>query len=147
MPWPIAGDAKTFDRHTEMNLAHVCMVVAGLLPLVCAGIAKGGRFGLPRAQGGYDNHEPRAWLALQQGYRARANAAQANSFEALPLFLAGVLVAEHAGARPAVVDALAAAFVVLRVLYIACYVADRNLWRSTVWALALGVTIALYFVR
>jgi uncharacterized MAPEG superfamily protein len=35
----------------------------------------------------------------------------------------------------------------LRVLYIACYLADRNLWRSTVWALALGVTIALYVVR
>lgn len=128
-----------------MNLAHLCMVVAGLLPIVCAGIAKAGHFGQPRSQGGYDNHDPRAWLARQTGYRARANAAQANSFEALPLFLAGVLVAQQTGARPAVVDALALAFVLLRAGYIAAYVADRDLLRSTLWSLALGCSIALFF--
>lgn len=127
-----------------MNMAHLCMVVAGLLPVVCAGIAKAGRFAQPRDRGGYDNHDPRAWLARQQGYRARANAAQANSFEALPLFLAGVLVAQQTGARPAVVDALALAFVLLRVIYIACYLADLHLLRSAVWTLALGTSIALY---
>ena len=128
-----------------MNVAHVCMVVAALLPIVCAGIAKGGRFGQPRSQGGYDNHDPRAWLARQTGYRARANAAQANSFEALPLFMAGVLVAQQTGARAALVDALAVAFVLLRVGYIACYVADRALLRSTLWSLALACSIALFF--
>jgi uncharacterized MAPEG superfamily protein len=128
-----------------VNIAHLCMVAAGLLPIVCAGIAKWGRFGQPRAQGGYDNHDPRAWLARQSGWRARANAAQANSFEALPLFLAGVLVAQTSGARPAVVDGLALAFVVLRVVYIACYLADRDLWRSAVWTAGLAVTVALYF--
>lgn len=128
-----------------MNLAHLCMVAAGLLPIVCAGIAKAGRFGMSPARGGYDNADPRAWLARQQGYRARANAAQANSFEALPLFLAGVLVAQQTGARPAVVDALALAFVLLRVLYIACYLADHHLLRSTVWTAALGTSIALFF--
>lgn len=128
-----------------MNLAHVCMVVAALLPIVCAGIAKQGSFGKRRSEGGYDNHDPRAWLAKQTGYRARANAAQANSFEALPLFMAGVLVAQQTGARPLVVDGLAVAFVVLRVVYIWCYVSDRQLLRSTVWTLALGCSIALYF--
>jgi len=127
-----------------MNIAHLCMVVAGLLPIVCAGIAKSGRFAVPRAQGGYDNHDPRAWLARQTGWRARANAAQANSFEALPLFLAGVLVAQAGGARPALVDGLALAFVALRVAYIACYLADRDLLRSLTWTGGLAVTIALY---
>jgi len=127
-----------------MNIAHLCMVVAGLLPIVCAGIAKSGRFAVPRSQGGYDNHDPRAWLARQTGWRARANAAQANSFEALPLFLAGVLVAQAGGARPALVDALALAFVALRVAYIACYLADRDLLRSLSWTGGLVVTIALY---
>lgn len=128
-----------------MNIAHLCMVAAGLLPIVCAGIAKRGSFGRPRAQGGYDNHDPRAWLARQTGDRARANAAQANSFEALPLFLAGVLVAQQTGARPQVVDLLALAFVLLRIGYIACYVADRHLLRSTLWTLALACSIALFF--
>lgn len=128
-----------------MNVAHVCMLIAGLLPLACAGIAKAGRFGVPRAEGGYDNRQPRDWLAAQSGWRARANAAQANSFEALPLFLAGVLVAQQAGARAAVVDGLAVAFVALRCVYIACYLADRDLLRSVVWALALGCNVALFF--
>jgi uncharacterized MAPEG superfamily protein len=128
-----------------LNIAHLCMIVAALLPIVCAGIAKSGRFSVPPSQGGYDNRDPRAWLARQEGHRARANAAQANSFEALPLFLAGVLVAQQTGARPAVVDALALAFIVLRVAYIASYLANRDLLRSTVWSLGLGVSIALFF--
>ena len=128
-----------------MNIAHLCMIAAALLPIVCAGIAKAGRFGVPPSQGGYDNGNPRAWLARQEGYRARANAAQANSWEALPLFLAGVLVAQQTGARPVVVDALALAFIALRVVYIACYVAQRDLLRSLVWALALACSIALFF--
>jgi uncharacterized MAPEG superfamily protein len=129
----------------RLNIAHLCMIAAALLPIVCAGIAKAGRFGVSPSQGGYDNHDPRAWLARQQGHRARANAAQANSWEALPLFLAGVLVAQQTGARPAVVDALALAFIALRVAYIACYVADRDLLRSTVWSLGLAASIALFF--
>ena len=129
-----------------MKLAHLCILVACLLPIVCAGIAKWGTFGRPRSQGGYDNHDPRAWLARQQGHRARANAAQANSFEALPIFIAGVLVAQLAGVAPATVNALAVAFVVLRVLYIALYVADRAAVRSVVWMLAMAVCIALFGV-
>lgn len=128
-----------------MNLAHLCIVIAGLLPLVCAGIAKGGRFGIPRSQGGYDNHDPRAWLARQTGYRARANAAMNNSFEALPLFIAGVLIAQQTQARPALVDALAVAFVLLRLAYIALYVADRHVLRSTVWSIGLLVSVLLVF--
>jgi uncharacterized MAPEG superfamily protein len=130
-----------------MNIAHVCMIVAALLPIVCAGIAKAGQFGVAPAKGGYDNADPRAWLARQQGYRARANAAQANSFEALPLFLAGVLVAQQTGARPAVVDALALGFIAARVAYIACYVANRDLLRSTVWFAGLVLSITLFFAR
>jgi uncharacterized MAPEG superfamily protein len=129
----------------SLTLAHICILIAALLPIVCVAIAKGGAFGKRRSQGGYDNHEPRAWLAKQTGYRARANAAQANSFEALPLFIAGVLIAHQTGARQSLVDALAVAFIVLRVLYIALYVGDRQLARSTVWFLAFGVSVALVF--
>ena len=141
MRWPIDADIGELS----LNIAHLCMISAALLPIVCAGIAKSGRFGVSPTKGGYDNTDPRAWLARQQGWRARANAAQANSFEALPLFLAGVLVAQQAGARPLVVDGLALAFVALRVLYIACYLANRDLLRSSAWTLALGCSVALFF--
>ena len=128
-----------------MTLAYVCVVIAALLPIICAGIAKGGRFGQPRSKGGYDNHDPRAWLARQTGYRARANAAQANSFEALPLFIGAVLIAHQTHARQGLVDALAVAFILLRVGYIGLYLADRNIARSLVWTLALASCIALVF--
>lgn len=127
-----------------MKLAYLCILVACLLPIVCAGIAKSGTFGRPRSQGGYDNSDPRAWLSRQQGHRARANAAQANSFEALPIFIAGVLVAQLAGVGASSVNALAITFVLLRVLYIALYVTDRAAARSIVWMLGMGVCIALF---
>ena len=130
---------------TTLTIAHVCILVACLLPIVCAGIAKAGRFGVPRSQGGYDNHDPRAWLAQQSGYRARANAAQANSFEALPLFIAGVLVAHQTQAAQGLVNGLALAFVALRVAYIAMYVADRQAARSVVWLLGVLCSVALLF--
>ena len=128
-----------------MTAAYVCVVIAALLPIVCAGIAKGGRFGVARAKGGYDNRDPRAWLAQQTGYRARANAAQANGFEALPFFIGAVLIAHQTHASQALVDGLALAFIALRIAYIGLYLADRDIARSTVWTLALASCIALVF--
>jgi len=129
-----------------MTVASFCLLVACVLPIVCAGIAKSGTFSTPRSQGGYDNRDPRAWLARQTGRRARANAAQANSFEALPLFIAAVLVAQQAGAAQGLVDALAVAFVLLRVAYIALYVGDRAALRSVVWIAAFGVCVAIFLL-
>ena len=71
-----------------MTIAYLCIIVACLLPVVCAGIAKSGGYGRSRREGGFDNAQPREWLAALTGWQARANAAQANSFEALPLFVA-----------------------------------------------------------
>ncbi|MEO7937162.1 MAG: MAPEG family protein, partial [Burkholderiaceae bacterium] len=114
-------------------------------PIVCAGIAKYGMFGKSPRDGGYDNTDPRAWLSRQTQWRARANAAQANSFEALPFFIGAVVLALQLGAEPSRVDLLAAIFVLLRLVYIALYVANRAAWRSVVWALALGVNVAILF--
>ena len=120
-----------------MNSSAMAVLMAGLLPVVCAGIAKWGAKG-------YDNHDPRAWLARQQGYRARANAAQQNSLEAFPFFAVAVLLALHNGASPPVVSFWAWGFVGLRLLYIFCYVSDQATLRSIVWMLAWAVTIRLY---
>src|SRR3954463_6159477 len=97
--------------HARMTVAYWCLLVVALLPYACAYLAKSGGFGKPRSQGGFDNHEPRAWLSRLTDWRARANAAQANSFEALPLFIAAVLVAHQLGAPQVQVDILAVLFV------------------------------------
>jgi uncharacterized MAPEG superfamily protein len=129
----------------QFSLAHWSVLVVCLLPIVCAGIAKGGAFGKRTRDGGYDNGDPRAWLARQSDWRARANAAQANSFEALPFFIGAVVMALQLGADPARVDMLAAIFVLLRMAYIVLYVGGHASWRTVVWTAALGVNIAILF--
>ena len=128
----------TFARFT---IAYWCVLVMAILPIVCAGIAKYGMFSKSRRDGGYDNHNPRAWLGKQSDWRARANAAQANTFEALPFFFAAVIIAHQLQARQTVVDILAFMFVVLRVAYVLMYVADMAKTRSAIWAAALLINI------
>ncbi|MFT3805452.1 MAPEG family protein [Arenimonas sp.] len=129
-----------------MTIAELCILIACLLPIACAGIAKSKGFGKRRREGGFDNHNPRQWLANLHGWQARANAAQYNSFEALPIFIAGVLIAERLQAPQGRIDALALLFVAMRIGYIAAYLADKASLRSLLWAVALGASIALFFV-
>lgn len=129
-----------------LTVAYWAVLVAALLPIVCAGLAKWGMFGKPRREGGYDNHNPRAWLARQGDWRARANAAQANSFEALPFFMGAVIIAHQHGAYQTRLDLMAFLFVVLRLVYILLYVADLATLRSITWVLALAVNIAILFI-
>ena len=131
----------------RMTIAEICLLVACLLPIACAGLAKSKGFGKSRREGGFDNHSPRLWLAGLQGWQARANAAQQNSFEALPIFIAGVLVAERMQASQPLIDGLAIAFLAARVGYIGAYLADRANLRSALWALALACCIAMFFTR
>ena len=108
--------------------AYWCVLIAALLPYVWVAFAK---TGAP----GYNNRNPRAWLAKQAGnYRLqRANAAHLNAFEAFAPFAAGVLMAQAAGVDHARIAMLAVAFVVLRVAHGALYLADVPLARSLAW--------------
>jgi uncharacterized MAPEG superfamily protein len=128
---------------TRFTVAYWCVLLAALLPYLCAGLAKSGGLGRPRSQGGYDNHEPRAWLAGLTDWHARANAAQANSFESLPFFIGAVIIAHQLGAAQTRLDILAMLFVTLRIIYIAMYVAGLAAIRSAIWAAALLVNIAI----
>jgi uncharacterized MAPEG superfamily protein len=128
-----------------LTVAYWAVLVAALLPILCAGLAKWGSFAKPRREGGFDNHHPRDWLMRQTGWRARANAAQSNSFEALPLFIGAVIIAHQIGASQIRIDVLAFLFVVLRLLYVLLYVADIAKARSLVWTAALAVNIAILF--
>ena len=113
-----------------------CVLVAGLLPYAATLTAKGGAR--------FDNRNPRAWLALQTGWRARAHAAQLNSFEAFPLFAVAVLVAQHLHAPQARVDLLALVFVAARVAYLVTYLADLHVLRSVVWFVGIASAVAIF---
>jgi uncharacterized MAPEG superfamily protein len=132
--------------YTHFSLAYWCVLVAAVLPIVCAGIAKWGMFSTPRKEGGFDNANPRAWLAGQTAWRARANAAQANSFEALPFFIGAVVIAHQLGAHQGRLDILAFLYVVLRMVFIMMYVANMPAVRSAVWAAAFAANVAILFL-
>jgi uncharacterized MAPEG superfamily protein len=131
-------------NYARMTVAYWCVLAAVLLPYACAYLAKFRGFGKPRGQGGYDNNDPRGWLARQKGWQARANAAQANSFEALPFFIGAVIIAHQLGAAQTRLDILAVLFVFLRIVYIAMYVGGLGTPRSAIWAVAFLINIAIF---
>jgi uncharacterized MAPEG superfamily protein len=108
-----------------MHFAVWMVLIAALLPYLSVGGAK--------ATPGYDNAAPRHYLDRLQGWRARADWAHRNHFEAFPAFAAAVIFAEMAHAPQGRIDALAGAFVVIRLLYTAIYLADLASLRSVVW--------------
>lgn len=130
--------------YARFTVAYWCVLIAVLLPYACVYLAKYQGLGKPRKQGGYDNADPRGWLARQDGWKARANAAQANSFEALPFFIGAVVIAHQLGAPQTRLDILAVLFVTLRIIYIVMYVAGLPTTRSAIWALAFLANLAIF---
>jgi uncharacterized MAPEG superfamily protein len=133
------GVEETRMSLPSLTLAYWSVLVAALLPYMSAYIAKAGAFDLK------DNQKPREWGARQSGWRARAYASQANGFEGLPLFIGAVIIAHQLGAVQARLDLLAAAYVLLRIVYIAVYIAGLGTVRSTVWTIAFAVNVAILF--
>jgi uncharacterized MAPEG superfamily protein len=122
-----------------MTIAFWCVFVMILFPYIFAGIAKGGR--------GYDNHDPRTYLATLTGWRKRANYVQMNSFEALIVFGLAVIIAQLAQGPQWMIDSLAVTFVVLRIIYSICYLKDKAGLRSLVWGLGMLCVIGLFLVK
>lgn len=119
----------------------LAMVVACLLPMVFAYVAK--------LLGGFrlkDNEHPRAFLNNLTGTAARANAAQQNSYETLPVFLASVIVALLFFVPLSIVAKLAWLYVVLRVIYGLAYIGNWATFRSIIWALSLACPMLLFYL-
>lgn len=119
-----------------MTLALWCVLLAGILPVLTVGLAKAGA--------PYDNARPRDVAERYEGRARRAYAAHQNGFEAFPLFAAAVLAAELKGAPRIGLDALAVAFILARIVYIACYVGDRATLRSISWTAGFLSVIAIF---
>ncbi|ATZ62038.1 MULTISPECIES: MAPEG family protein [Acinetobacter] len=114
------------------------ILIACLLPYVFTIIAK--------VSGGFklaDNQNPRDFLAKSTGLSARANAVQQNSFESLPLFIAAVLMAEYMVVSQHLIMMLGIAYIVLRIIYGICYLANISALRSIIWFLSMACPIIL----
>ncbi len=120
-----------------MTTALWCLFVTMFLPIGCAGISKAGGER-------YDNAQPRQWLAQQEGFRARAVAAQQNTWEALLLFAIAVIVAHMLLGPTDSVNQMAVGFVISRLVYILAYVANWAMARTLVWLVGFFLTIAIF---
>src|ERR1700722_17874530 len=102
-----------------MTIAELCLPVAVLLTILSIAPAK--LSGVRE----YDNRNPRDPRFYTPGLRSRSQGAHLNGYEAFPFFAASVILAEMRGVPQGMVDALAVAFVVARILYVLLYLGDR----------------------
>ncbi|PNK60694.1 MAPEG family protein [Psychrobacter sp. FDAARGOS_221] len=123
------------------SVAIWTMIIASALPIVFALLAK--------ALGGFrlaDNAHPRESLAKLTGAAARANAAQQNSFEGLPIFLAAVITSMLFFVPQIVVNYLAVMYIALRIVYGIAYVINMPTFRSIVWGLSMVCCFMLFYL-
>ena len=122
---------------STLTIADWCIFIAGMLvPVVFTIYAK--------ASKDFDNAKPREFMEHIAGARKRAYWAVQNGYETFPLFVAAVLLAERAGVAQIHVDALAAGFVMCRLIYGLVYVLDKATVRSVVWATSMICIVSLF---
>ena len=123
------------------SIAIYAMLAASVLPFLTAALAKiFGRFQLK------DNLTPRTFQQNLTGVAARINAAQMNSYETLPVFLAAVLTAEYMVVPQPLVNYFAWAYVFLRVLYAVAYALNLATFRSIIWVMAFFCPLYLFYM-
>jgi uncharacterized MAPEG superfamily protein len=93
----------------------------------------------------FDNANPRDPDFYTQALRARAQGAHQNGFEAFPFFAAAVILAEMRAVPQATVNALAVAFILVRIVYVLLYLTNRPSARSAVWSIGLLCNLAIFF--
>lgn len=110
-----------------MFVAYCCIVAAACLPYLWAILAK-------TSAPGYNNKDPRGWVAKQDNYRVRnAYAAHLNAFEAFPAFAAAVIMAQFAQVNAQHIAWLSMAFIAFRVLHGIFYLTALQALRSLAW--------------
>lgn len=123
-----------------MAIAYWCLLAVVLAPYILSVLARSAV-----GRGDYVA-DPRAYSETLQGWHRRAHLAHLNAFEAVPGFIAAVLVAELMTTPRLYVDALALAFVLFRVLHAVLYIVDRPMLRSHAWRLGMICVLALFVV-
>ncbi len=124
-----------------MTTPFWCLLVAVLLPYVWAGV---GVYYKRQQFGTIDPNHPRAQSAALTDAGARANAAQLNSWEALPVFGAAVLVAHLAGADAGLSAVASLVFVASRVLHGSFYIRNLAPLRSLSFTVGFGACLWLF---
>ena len=116
-----------------MTIAIWCIFIAATLPYVPFAMVKGLDPIRPRI--GVDKLDPQYQLAY---------GAHLNGLETFPWFAAAVIVSHMVGGPSRVVDILALVYVLLRAGHMGAYIGGRQPLRTTLFALAQLVALAIF---
>jgi len=94
----------------------------------------------------FDNSKPRDPAFYESPFASRALGAHLNGIETFPFFAVAVLLAEFRHAPQNRIDVLAAAFVGVRVFFVAAYLANWPTTRTLLWNLGFAVNAAIFFM-
>lgn len=111
-----------------MSIALWCVFLAGIMPYLVLLIAKGGS--------DIDGDKTPEWERGLTSYQRRAYAAHQNAMDIFPFFTIAVMMAEMHHAPRELLDSMAMAFIVLRMIYTVFYLMDQSTLRSIAWGLA-----------
>lgn len=124
-----------------MTAAYWSIVVAFAMIITPRLFAIAGQFSLP---GGFDYSASRDQQALLTGMARRAQAAHLNGCEGFGPFAAAVILSLLLGTQTHSADLLAGGYAVTRILFVFCYLADLNPWRTLVWLVGIACNIGIY---
>jgi uncharacterized MAPEG superfamily protein len=94
----------------------------------------------------FDNSNPRDPTFYKSDMAARALGAHLNGIETFPFFAIAVLLAEFRHLPQSLIDKLAVAFVVIRLLFIFAYLGNRSTIRTLLWNLGFAVNAAIFLM-
>ena len=123
-----------------MTFAYVCIVIALILPMIWAGIAK------KESKIPINNNSPREHIHHLQGRAKNAYGVEQNSYESFPPFAIAVIVAHLTGGIQLTIDILAGLYIASRLLYGVFYLQGKGTLRSATFMVGLIATISLFFV-
>ena len=123
-----------------MTFAYACIVVALIIPIVLAGMAKKGSV-IP-----VNNNDPRDHIRHLKARAKYAYGAEQNCYESFPPFAIAVVVAHLMGGVQLTIDILAGLYIVSRLMYVVFYLQGKGTLRSLTFMIGLIATISLFFI-
>jgi uncharacterized MAPEG superfamily protein len=118
------------------------LFIVSVMPVVLAGV---GNYFRARQFGAFDNSNPRLQQSRLEGPGARAQAAQANAWEALSVFGVSCFIAYASGVALESLSLVALIFLACRVLHAVFYIANLAALRSLIFGAAMACCLYIVY--
>jgi len=126
-----------------MSILIICLLITVLLTIISKFPVA---FAMAKQSKGYDNRQPRTQQSELTGFGARALGAHKNSFEALTVFATASLAALATNHVTPLMNQLAIAFVIARLIYHCCYLFDWSTLRSLFFTIGYVICLVMLWM-